>query len=143
MSVLKGHPNVLRLLDVVKNPAVNTYTLVSEYFPHEDFDKYRLNFTPALLKSYMRELLSTLDFIHSKGIIHRDVKPHNVLFDPSTQKLKIIDLGLAEFYHPEKGMSPRVASRFFKAPELLMDMEFYNYSIDIWSAGIIFASIVS
>jgi casein kinase II subunit alpha len=95
-----------------------------------------------LLKTYMRDLLSTLDFIHSKGIIHRDIKPHNVLFDPSTKALKIIDFGLAEFYNWEMAMSPKVASRYFKAPELLMETPYYNYSIDVWAVGIIFASIV-
>ena len=90
----------------------------------------------------MRELLSTLDFIHSKGIIVRDVKPHNILYNFKSGQMKIIDFGLAEFYVPENHMSPRVATRFFKAPELLLDTEFYNYSVDIWAVGVIFASIV-
>lgn len=54
----------------------------------------------------------------------------------------IIDFGLAEFYVFDKAMSPKVCSRYFKAPELLLSADYYNYSIDIWSVGIIFASIV-
>jgi casein kinase II subunit alpha len=48
----------------------------------------------------MQELLIALEFCHSQGIVHRDVKPHNVMIDHEKKKLRLIDWGLAEFYHP-------------------------------------------
>ena len=74
--------------------------------------------------------------------MHRDVKPQNIIIDPENKILKLIDWGLAEFYHPEQEYNVRVASRFFKGPELLVDDIFYDYSLDIWSTGAMFASMV-
>ena len=101
----------------------------------------------------MYEILKALDFCHSKGIIHRDVKPHNIMIDHSKRKLRLIDWGLAEFYFPGKDYNVRVASRFFysyyyldgryfKGPELLVDYNYYDYSLDMWSLGCMFAGIV-
>ena len=61
------------------------------------------------------------------GIMHRDVKPHNVMIDHAQRKLRLIDWGLAEFYHPGQDYNVRVASRYFKGPELLVD---YQVNID-------------
>lgn len=57
------------------------------------------------------------------GIMHRDVKPHNVMIDHENRKLRLIDWGLAEFYHPGQEYNVRVASRYFKGPELLVDYQ--------------------
>ena len=54
------------------------------------------------------------------GIMHRDVKPQNVMIDPTERKLRLIDWGLAEFYHPGVDYNVRVASRYHKGPELLV-----------------------
>ena len=84
-----------------------------------------------------------LDFCHSNGITHRDVKPHNIVIDHKLHKLRLIDWGLAEFYIPNKEYNVRVASRYFKGPELLVNIRDYDYSLDMWSLGCMFAGMVS
>jgi casein kinase II subunit alpha len=74
--------------------------------------------------------------------MHRDVKPHNVMIDHETRKLRLIDWGLAEFYHAGTEYNVRVASRYFKGPELLVDFQEYDYSLDMWSLGCMFASMI-
>lgn len=75
--------------------------------------------------------------------MHRDVKPQNIIVNPKKQVLKLIDWGLAEFYHMGQDYNVRVASRYFKGPELLIDYNYYDYSLDIWSTGAMFASMVN
>src|ERR1700760_1339595 len=58
------------------------------------------------------------------------------------QQLRLIDWGLAEFYHPGQEYNVRVASRYFKGPELLIDLQTYDYSLDIWSLGCMFAGMI-
>ncbi|KIY93473.1 casein kinase 2, alpha polypeptide [Monoraphidium neglectum] len=63
------------------------------------------------VRHYMLQLLQALDFTHSRGIMHRDVKPANVLIDHSKRQLKLIDWGLADFYFPGKEYPVRVGAR--------------------------------
>ncbi|KAJ8926886.1 hypothetical protein NQ314_020737 [Rhamnusium bicolor] len=72
----------------------------------------------------------------------KDVKPHNVMIDHENRKLRLIDWGLAEFYHPGQEYNVRVASRYFKGPELLVDYQMYDYSLDMWSLGCMLASMI-
>uniref|UniRef100_A0A146M280 non-specific serine/threonine protein kinase n=1 Tax=Lygus hesperus TaxID=30085 RepID=A0A146M280_LYGHE len=74
--------------------------------------------------------------------MHRDIKPHNIAIDPDNNKLRIIDWGLAEFYHPNIDYNVRVASRHFKAPELLVNMRYYDYSLDMWAFGCVLAGMI-
>jgi casein kinase II subunit alpha len=74
--------------------------------------------------------------------MHRDVKPNNIIIDPLTKKIKLIDWGLAEFYIPENEYNVRVSTRAYKAPELLLNFRLYDYSLDVWCLGVLFASMV-
>jgi len=74
--------------------------------------------------------------------MHRDVKPHNVMIDHEKRQLRLIDWGLAEFYHPGREYNVRVASRYYKGPELLVDLQLYDYSLDMWSLGCMLAGMV-
>jgi len=98
--------------------------------------------TDADNRFYMFELLKALDFCHSRGIMHRDVKFQNIVVDHNNRKLRLIDWGLAEFYHPGTEYNVRVATRCYKGPELLVDFRQYDYSLDMWSVGCVLASLI-
>ncbi|KAI9812445.1 MAG: Casein kinase II subunit alpha [Pycnora praestabilis] len=139
---LSGGPNIVALLDVVRDNQSKTPSLIFEYVNNTDFRSLYPKFVDYDVRFYIHELLQALDFCHSKGIMHRDVKPHNVMIDHEKRKLRLIDWGLAEFYHPGTEYNVRVASRYFKGPELLVDFQEYDYSLDMWSLGAMFASMI-
>ncbi|GAB4813402.1 hypothetical protein N2152v2_000448 [Parachlorella kessleri] len=139
---LFGGPNVIKLLDVVRDPSSKTPSLVFEYVNNTDFKVLYPTLSDYDIRYYIFEILKALDFCHSKGIMHRDVKPHNVMIDHEKRQLRLIDWGLAEFYHPGREYNVRVASRYFKGPELLVDLQDYDYSLDMWSLGCMLAGMV-
>lgn len=139
---LCGGPNVVGLLDVVREPQLKTPALVFEHIDNIDFRTLYPTFSDLDIRFYMLELLKALDFSHSMGIMHRDVKPHNVMIDHDKKLLRLIDWGLAEYYHPGTEYNVRVASRYFKGPELLVDYRLYDYSLDMWSFGCMLASLI-
>lgn len=139
---MNGSPNVVKLVDVVFDPASRTTSLILEHINNTDYRVLYPSFQDHDVRFYMYELLKSLDSIHSMGIMHRDIKPHNVMIDHDKKQLKLIDFGLAEFYFPNKNYNTRVASRYFKSPELLLDYQYYDYSLDIWGVGCLFAGII-
>merc|ERR1711972_420771 len=139
---LCGGPNIIKLLDIVREPQSKTPSLIFEYVNNVDFKILYPTLSDYDVRYYIRELLKALDYCHSQGIMHRDVKPHNVMIDHEKRKLRLIDWGLAEFYHPGKEYNVRVASRYYKGPELLVDLQLYDYSLDIWSLGCMLAGMV-
>lgn len=92
-----------------------------EYVNNDDFRKLYPILTDFDIRYYTYELLRALDYCHSKGIMHRDVKPINTMFDHAKRQIILADWGLADFYHHGAPYNVRVASRYFKGPELLVN----------------------
>ncbi|ODV84000.1 hypothetical protein CANARDRAFT_177179 [[Candida] arabinofermentans NRRL YB-2248] len=139
---LSNYKTIIKLIDVVRDFESKIPSLIFEHVDNIEFRILYPKLTKFEIKYYMYLLLDALNYSHSMGIMHRDIKPHNIMIDHNRKKLRLIDWGLAEFYHPNIEYNVRVASRFFKAPELLVNYKYYNYSIDIWSFGVTLASIV-
>ena len=142
LQILSQGPSIIKLLDIVKDPLSKTPSLIFEYIENVDFRTLYPTFNDFDVRYYMYEILKALDFAHSQGIMHRDIKPHNIMIDHSKRKLRVIDWGLAEFFHPGVEYNVRVASRYYKGPELLVDDKFYDYSLDMWSLGCTFAGMI-
>lgn len=136
------HKNIIKLKDVVHDRSSDTYSLVFDYIKHQESTTFFEKLNLSNIRFYCRQMLEALHYAHSRGIVHRDIKPQNMIIDVHTRQLKIIDWGLAEFYLPEQEYSVRVASRYYKGPELLVGYVYYDYSLDIWSFGCILAELL-
>ncbi|KAK8805718.1 hypothetical protein WA158_002374 [Blastocystis sp. Blastoise] len=139
---LTGGPNIIPLLDVCQSKKYNIVCFVYRLVESEGFYTLYPSLTDYDIRYYMYQILRTLDYAHSNGIMHRDIKPQNILINPSKREIFVIDWGLAEFYHPGKEYNVRVASRYFKGPELLINLQDYDYSLDMWSLGCVFAGMI-
>ncbi|KAL6506331.1 Mitogen-activated protein kinase 1 [Orobanche gracilis] len=91
---------------------------------------------------FLYQLLRGLKYIHSAGVIHRDLKPSNLLVN-SNCDLKICDFGLARLNTENDFMTEYVVTRWYRAPELLLNSSEYNAAIDVWSIGCIFMELVN
>jgi casein kinase II subunit alpha len=74
--------------------------------------------------------------------MHRDVKPGNLIISADRKNLKVIDWGLADLYFPKRRYNVRVSTLRYKAPELLLRYEYYDYGIDVWGAGCVFGELL-
>ena len=135
-------PNVIPLVGVVKDPLTSTISIITKYQKSESprtlFPKLDLNDIRIL----MYKLLLSLDNCAKNGIMHRDIKPGNVLISPDKKNLELIDWGLADLYFPEKPYTTHVSTMRYKAPELLLNYQYYDYGVDIWGAGCIMAEML-
>ena len=95
---------------------------------------------PVLIKIFTWQLLRAMAHSHSKGIIHRDIKPQNILVDFDKTTIKICDWGSAKIIDSQGTKSVAyICSRYYRAPELISGSTQYNEKIDIWSIGCVVA----
>lgn len=97
---LQGGPNIVGLFDVVRDPLTKTPLLIMEHLTNFDHRFLYPRLTDWDVRYYIYQLLKALDYCHSQGVMHRDVKPHNIVIDHDRRELRLIDWGLAEFYFP-------------------------------------------
>ncbi|XP_075774577.1 cyclin-dependent kinase 20 isoform X1 [Pelodiscus sinensis] len=123
------------------------FVLVFEYMLSDLAEVIRSAQQPlsqAQVKGYMLMLLQGVAFCHANNIMHRDLKPANLLIS-STGQLKIADFGLARVFSSDGGRlySHQVATRWYRAPELLYGARKYDEGVDLWAVGCIFAELLS
>ena len=98
---------------------------------------------PLLVKSYVYQMIRGVDFCHSHRILHRDMKPQNLLID-RFGALKLADFGLARaFGIPLRGYTHEVVTLWYRAPEILLGQQQYSTPVDVWSIGTIFAEMLT
>jgi cyclin-dependent kinase 7 len=137
------HKNVIELVDVFLSQT--NLNLVLEYLPADlemIIKDKSIIFSPGDIKSWLLMTLRGLHHCHRHYILHRDLKPNNLLLAPDGQ-LKIADFGLArQMVSPRENYTPTVVTLWYRAPELLFGARHYTTAIDVWSVGLIFAELM-
>jgi cell cycle related kinase len=146
LQAIEENENVVKLLDVFAQGT--GIVLVFEYMLSDLAEVIRNSdypITEAQVKSYMKMLLHGVAFCHENAIMHRDLKPANLLIS-STGHLKICDFGLARVFDKNKSdrlYTPQVATRWYRAPELLYCANKYDEGVDLWAVGCIFGELLN
>jgi len=138
-----SHKNVVKLLEVmVEN---NECYMVFEYLSHDltgllNHPTYQLE--PCHKKHLAQQLFEGLDYLHTRGVLHRDIKAANILVS-NEGILKLADFGLARFYakHHQLDYTNRVITIWYRSPELLLGETQYGPAVDIWSAACVLVEI--
>lgn len=139
------HENVIGLLDVF-TPSTTLEDFNDVYLVNHlmGSDLNNIIRTQRLSDDHVQflvyQILRGLKYIHSAGIIHRDLKPSNIAVNEDCE-LKILDFGLAR--HAEVEMTGYVATRWYRAPEIMLNWMHYNQTVDIWSVGCIMAELIT
>jgi len=146
LQELAGHENIVRLLDVIKAENDKDIYLVFDYMETDLHAVIRANILEEIHKQYIiYQIMKCLKYMHSADLLHRDLKPSNVLLN-SECHVKVADFGLARSVHAKnKDSAPilteYVATRWYRAPEILLGSTKYTKGVDMWSIGCILAEI--
>ncbi|KAL4302305.1 hypothetical protein GQ457_10G000030 [Hibiscus cannabinus] len=148
ISLLKEmqHGNIVRLQDVVHSE--KRLYLVFEYLDL-DLKKHmdscpEFGKDPRMIKTFLYQILRGIAYCHSHRVLHRDLKPQNLLIDRRTNALKLADFGLARaFGIPVRTFTHEVVTLWYRAPEILLGSRHYSTPVDVWSVGCIFAEMVN
>ncbi|KAI1486219.1 kinase-like domain-containing protein [Biscogniauxia mediterranea] len=141
-----SHPNIITLHSVFSSKDQNL-NLVLEYLPLGDLemlirDTDRVRYGAADIKAWMGMLTRAVWFCHENFVLHRDIKPNNLLI-AADGEVKLADFGLARsFSDPYKPMTSNVITRWYRPPELLFGAKHYSGAVDVWSVGLVFAELV-
>lgn len=137
------NPNIIELIDAFSYKG--NLHLVFE-FMQTDLEAVirdrNIVLSPADIKSYMLMTLKGLAYCHKKWVLHRDMKPNNLLIGEDGQ-LKLADFGLARIFgSPDRRLTHQVFALWYRAPELLFGSKQYGSGVDVWAAACIFAELL-
>ena len=120
---------VFEFLDVDLKKHLDTH-------PHVSNDR-------RVIKGYLYQMCAGIAYCHSHRVLHRDLKPQNLLVDQTTNVLKLADFGLARaFGIPVRAYTHEVVTLWYRSPEILLGARHYSTPVDVWSIGCIFAELV-
>mgnify|MGYP001301666269 FL=1 len=127
-----SHPNILKLYDFVKKD--KGLFLILEYCESGDLSQYIKNKIYTYDDKYFYEIFNGLEYLFNNNILHRDIKPQNILITDNT--IKISDFGFAKTFEKNELISTVCGSPLYMAPEIIKNKQ-YNHKSDIWSLGVI------
>ncbi|KAH9775394.1 hypothetical protein WN944_012965 [Citrus x changshan-huyou] len=141
------HENVIAIKDIIRPPKKDTFNDVYIVYELMDTDLHQIirsdqQLTDDHCQYFLYQLLRGLKYVHSASVLHRDLKPSNLLLNASCD-LKIGDFGLARTTSETDFMTEYVVTRWYRAPELLLNCTEYTAAIDIWSVGCILGEIMT
>ncbi|KAF8077130.1 hypothetical protein N665_1060s0009 [Sinapis alba] len=140
------HDNVIKMKDIIEPPEKDRFEDVYIVYELMDTDLHQIirssqTLTDDHCQFFLYQILRGLKYIHSANVLHRDLKPSNLVLNTSCD-LKICDFGLARTSTETDMMTEYVVTRWYRAPELLLNCSEYTGAIDIWSVGCIFMEIL-
>ncbi|KAJ6561008.1 kinase-like domain-containing protein, partial [Mycena sp. CBHHK59/15] len=142
-----AHENIVSILDVLKPPSLDSFQEVYLVQELMAIDLHSLNrsqdLTDEHCQYFIYQTIRALKFMHSAGIVHRDLKPSNLLVNANCD-LKVCDFGLARSVFIKAStdsecMTEYVATRWYRAPEIMLSFGKYTTAIDLWATGCILA----
>jgi len=153
LQEMTGHDNIIRLGNVLKADNDRDIYLVFEYMETDLHAVIRANILEDIHKQYiMYQLFRALKYMHTANVIHRDMKPSNILLNSDCQ-MKVCDFGLARSISalenpagssgPAPVLTDYVATRWYRAPEILLGSTKYTKGVDLWSYGCILGELLA
>lgn len=107
------------------------------------FSEFSQQVHPILTKVYMYQLFRVLNYLRIKEVLHRDIKPQNLLVDPSCHIIKLCDFGSAKKFDSNEKSVSYICSRYYRAPELMFGARNYTYAVDMWAAGCVMGELIT
>jgi renal tumor antigen len=139
---LRGHPHIVQLKEILFDGY--KLALVFELMEMNVYEaiKDRRSYIPeSKVTKWMYELFMAIDFMHSRNIFHRDVKPENLLLIEDV--LKVADLGSCCWISTKQPLTEYISTRWYRAPECLLTSGYYTAKMDIWAAGCVFFELMT
>ncbi|KAG8199462.1 hypothetical protein JTE90_000327 [Oedothorax gibbosus] len=136
---LRPHTNVVQLQDIIFDKKSGRLALVFELMDLNMYELLKARKKPLpefRVKSYIYQLLRSLDHIHRHGIFHRDVKPENLLIRDNL--LKLADFGSCRGINTKRPYTEYISTRWYRPPECLLTSGYYSHKMDMWAAGCVF-----